>query len=227
MNGSRRGNELWIGLVAASAWALPCLITAFFGVEGRLDRFAGSVASLLIAVCFLLLAAGLGGWLLDRIPGLPAAFAGRAFFAAGLGLGAFSIGTFLVGLVRVPSAGTAWAVLIALSVLLARRTGGLLLALHAGCRDLAARRVSMGTALAAIIGVVFCLNLLRAFVPPMEYDEMEYHLAAPARYFRDGQITRIADNAYAHFPQNVEMLFLDAMVLRGGVEEGFALGASP
>jgi len=58
----------------------------------------------------------------------------------------------------------------------------------------------------------------------MDYDEMEYHLAAPARHVRAGRIAFIPDNVYASFPANVEMLFLDAMLLRGGAVQGLALG---
>ena len=66
---------------------------------------------------------------------------------------------------------------------------------------------------------------LAAPIPtPVEYDEMEYHLAGPAKYVRDGRISFISNNAYTSFPANVEMLFLDAMVIRGGVVDGFALG---
>jgi len=211
------------GLAAAATWLAPIFLTLLSGQDTMEGRFRGNLSSLLFAPLFLLVAAAVGDWLIDRVLRFKDNFAARWLFATGLGLGAFSIGTLLVGVVCVPPAWAAWAVLVLLNVLLAERAGRLLHILTDRLNGVT-KHSWLEVALLALIAALICLNMLRAFSPPMEYDELEYHLAAPAQYVRDGRISFISDNAYASFPANVEMLFLDGMIVRGGVVDGFALG---
>ncbi len=212
------------GLVVCGVWLVPCVVS-FVSTQATVGgRYAGNVASLLFAPLFVLLAVALGDWLLGLIVRQREILPGRWVFAAGLGLGAFSLGTFLVGLVVLPHALVGQGVLIVLAFLLRATTGAFLVALRRRIAEFFRARNWISFALVVIIAVLVLLNVLRAFVPPIEYDEMEYHLAAPATYARDGRISFIADNVYASFPANVEMLFLDGMILRGGVIEGLALG---
>ncbi len=68
------------------------------------------------------------------------------------------------------------------------------------------------------------LALLASTLPPgmlwpeegHGYDVLEYHLGVPREYFEAGRITYLPHNIYSNFPFNVEMLYLLAMVLRGG-----------
>ena len=57
-------------------------------------------------------------------------------------------------------------------------------------------------------------------VPPLDYDVIEYHLGAPAYWFREGRISFIRYNVYSNFPFNTEMLYLFSIVLAGGTEIG-------
>lgn len=223
MTGARDQAARRTGLVAGVMWLAPIFLALLSNQQTIEGRFRGNLSSLLFAPLFFLVAAAVGDWLLERVLRLKDDFTGRWVFAAGLGLGAFSIGTLLVGTVFIPPAWAAWSGLVLLNVLLAERVGRLLQALTGHLNGMA-RRPWLEVTLLAVIAVLVCLNMLRAFAPPMEYDEMEYHLAAPAQYVRDGRISFISDNAYASFPANVEMLFLDGMILRGGVVDGFALG---
>src|SRR5262249_12418412 len=52
------------------------------------------------------------------------------------------------------------------------------------------------------------------------YDVLEYHLAAPKQYFVQQRITYLPHNIYSNLPFNAEMLYLLAMILRGGPVEG-------
>ena len=218
------GRARAVGLIAAACWLAPIALSAVSSPDTVDGRRTGNVASLLFAPLFLLLATGAGNWLLDRAVRLREDFIGRWVLAAGLGLGAFSLGTLLVGVVALPPTVAVWGVLLILAVLLARRCGGLLIRLWARFNRFREERTTAEAVLVVLIGFLVMLNVLRAFVPPLEYDELEYHLAAPARYVRADRIGFLEDNAYASFPANVEMLFLDAMLLRGGVTEGLALG---
>lgn len=51
------------------------------------------------------------------------------------------------------------------------------------------------------------------------YDVLEYHLQVPKEYFLTGGIRYLPHNVYANFPGNVEMLYLQAMLLLGEVQE--------
>ena len=72
------------------------------------------------------------------------------------------------------------------------------------------------------------LTLLVAVIPPgllwaeegNGYDVLEYHLEMPREYFDAGRITYAPHNVYANFPANAEMLYLLAMIVRGGPLEG-------
>jgi len=51
-----------------------------------------------------------------------------------------------------------------------------------------------------------------AFLPPLTYDGLEYHVGAPMQYIRDGKIHFLEENVYASFPALVEMLYLWGLV---------------
>ncbi len=53
--------------------------------------------------------------------------------------------------------------------------------------------------------------MLGAWVPPSEFDVLEYHLQAPKEFFR----TFVPHNIYANMPLGAEMHSLAAMTLLG------------
>ena len=59
-----------------------------------------------------------------------------------------------------------------------------------------------GAAAGSVLVAVLC-----AFAPPTYYDSLVYHLALPLRYLQEGRIGFVPYNQYAHFPQNMEMIF--------------------
>jgi hypothetical protein len=69
-----------------------------------------------------------------------------------------------------------------------------------------------GKAMLACIIVAGLLSLPGTFAPPFEYDELEYHLGAPAEYIRAGHIVFLPHNFYSNMPQLTEMLYLLGMV---------------
>lgn len=50
-------------------------------------------------------------------------------------------------------------------------------------------------------------GFLAAMSPPTYYDSLVYHLALPLRYLQEGRIGFVPYNQYAHFPQNMEMIY--------------------
>ncbi len=153
----------------------------------------------------------------------------------------FALGDFLLTLLRVHWANAAERLLCALPVgacawsLLALVFGSLgclfrwvwLAALAAVCGTWIARR---GRAFRGALPARFgrwdacclaaaapwaALCALAAFLPPWEYDVQEYHLAAPAEYWRAGKVFFLKNNVYANFPANGEMTYLLGMTLTG------------
>ena len=55
---------------------------------------------------------------------------------------------------------------------------------------------------------------------PHPYDVAAYHLQVPREWYESGRISQLRHNVYSHFPFNVEMHFLLAMLLRGGPWKG-------
>jgi hypothetical protein len=73
-----------------------------------------------------------------------------------------------------------------------------------------------------MLAILFILLLayFSCFVPPMDYDVLEYHLGAPAYWLREGRIGFIEHIVYSNFPFNTEMLYLFPMVLAGDAPIG-------
>lgn len=67
--------------------------------------------------------------------------------------------------------------------------------------------------LAACLGAVGAMAFLSSLAPPTAQDALVYHLAVPAKYVEAGRICEVPGNFFAHFPQNVEMLFGLALLL--------------
>jgi len=74
-----------------------------------------------------------------------------------------------------------------------------------------------------IVAAPTAILLLGACLPPgvlwdfeaRGYDALEYHLQAPREYFDAGRIQFLPHNVYASFPQQMEMLYLLLMHLKG------------
>jgi len=140
----------------------------------------------------------------------------RVALASGLGLAGLALGLLLLGLAGFATRASA--------------AGLLLLMLLAGHRELvpalqAARRdaesgcerlpglgwMALGLLLAAIVVLA-----PGAFLPPLDYDVLEYHIQLPREYIDLGGIRFLPHNTFSGFPQNMEMLTYLAFLLAGG-----------
>ena len=71
----------------------------------------------------------------------------------------------------------------------------------------------------ALLGVVaahLAINLVAALAPPTGVDSLVYHLAAPARYLREGGMVSIPSILESNYPLTVQMNFLFGLWIRGG-----------
>lgn len=69
--------------------------------------------------------------------------------------------------------------------------------------------------LLGIIAYSMILHLVGAFGPETHYDALVYHLAAPKDYLLRGRIEAVEGILHTNFPQNMGMLYLIGLVLRG------------
>ena len=83
--------------------------------------------------------------------------------------------------------------------------------LHERVRELRSVGPLAGACLSAIAVVTF----LRALAPSTAQDALIYHLTIPKTYIASGGLQFLPGNAYAQFPQNMEMLFALALLLDG------------
>ena len=179
--------------------------------------FFDHAASVAQAAIIVLNAAGMGAFILRRLR-LP----GGAVQAAGLGLGATSLLVLALG-----SAGLmdfAFAGLLVLpGLVFARDIARTLSGIARRAREFLSSRSVLPALLVIAVGLVLLLNVVRCFIPPLDYDVLEYHLGAPAQYWRDGGIGFLPRNVYAAMPSNSEMLYLFALGLKGDLIRGAAL----
>ncbi|MBI5630298.1 MAG: hypothetical protein HY921_05385 [Elusimicrobia bacterium] len=196
----------------------------------RPSGFAAA-ASLLLAVttvaryCGPAAEEGLWATLLFSLVALTAAGSGRVFagflnladvsdsqktlIGASLGLGVLSLGSFMLaacGLLNL------WAVILLLSLLWVVGFTEMrpMLASLAADRNLLRERPLASVAI--FLPLLLCFWM--TWVPPHQYDSLVYHLALPQAYVRAGGFSYPPHLIFSHFPQNGEMLFALALVLK-------------
>ena len=204
-------------------------MTVLVAVNPNLSLIGERLEFLLWAVFVVLTAIGLGGRLLGffRLPASPAgggeiSLLERGLTSFGLGLGVFSLVTLLLGLAGLLVRLIFFFALIAFLLLGLKE----LLALFRGLRNtLTQSRLSLfSLILVAFLALFFVLLFLAAFIPPLDYDDLEYHLGAPAQFFKAGRINFLKYNVYSNFPFNAEMLYLLSMTLLDSSTSGAILG---
>ncbi len=181
-------------------------------------RLLGHALDLLVALWLLLLGAALGRriWRGCRLPSVEETM--QVALSSGLGLGALSLLTFACGLLGWLSFWTVGAGLLLLSLLCARE-GWQVVRWSRAQIGLIVRAVRQATwldrLLWAYILLTALLMLLSALLPPTAWDALMYHLAVPAADIQQGRVLPSTANFQGYQPELVEMLYLDALLLRG------------
>ncbi|MEM7262834.1 MAG: phospholipid carrier-dependent glycosyltransferase [Planctomycetota bacterium] len=134
--------------------------------------------------------------------------------AAGLGLGVSVAVTVVGGFAGVLGAGT----IVACAVVFALLFAGEWYPLGARAR-IAARGVAeaVRTIPGATVLALLALALLTALSPAVSQDALHYHLEVPKRWLEAGGFVEVPGNVYSRFPMNMELLYLQALAVRGEV----------
>ena len=182
---------LWAGLVLAAFYAVQKPITAddvaaltSFGARFHdpfdLAASLDAVLNLIVAIAFVLIAAGVGSLLLSP-RAMPTPSAEHLLLSAGIGFGAIGLIAFACALLGFMRAEVFYAIGVSLAMISARRISNQLRALRIALRAMARLPILLRVAL----GVTFVMSLLIALTPPTAWDALVYHLAVP----RESSIT--------------------------------------
>jgi hypothetical protein len=180
---------------------------------GRLSYVIGAAVIVFASLC-----AGL--FILNRIGFSSLLRSEKAAFAVGLGLGVFSLTTLglgVAGLLLPQAFGPLVIVVAGIGIVRGIKFVSRL-------RNPGEPWSPLDRTFAALAALGALVTLVYAFMPPVYFDGLEYHLGAAAQHYRAGRISYIAHNVYSNFPSNGEMLYLLSMVLTGGKLSGAILG---
>jgi hypothetical protein len=202
----------WLG-IAALLWLVAVVVLYYVPHKPFLleDVFgaARALRDLVTAAAILSLAGGLG---LRLVPRSHPDTLASASMQASLGLGIFSLGVLVAGLVPIYRAGFGWLALALLAVLLWRPTRAWLTSLG----DLVPSLLSANRfvwAVCGLVGLILIASLAEALAPPAHFDALVYHLALPAEFLSAERLIFTPGNPYWGMPLGAEMLYVWAMAV--------------
>jgi len=211
----------------AAALIIAAILVIMFMAAGVhlpvLEMIGRRLYLLLLAVVIVGAATGVGLRLLDLFRAHGQGASPRILLGAALGMGVFSFATLLLGLLGLLYQ-PVFVILVAAGAVCGGKPTTRALKEAAAEVKNAWPPAPFELLLWLVIFLVLCMNLLGAFAPPWAYDDLTYHLGAPARFFRMGRIAFLSDNVYSNFPENVETWYLASMVMSGSALTGAFLG---
>lgn len=167
------------------------------------------------AILLLTILAGsesLGRWPIRRFLGPDISPLSFFLLSTGLGLGAVSYVILLAGFLGVLYPAFFKGILVVLAV------SGVV-----GLPDLR-RRIIWRASLSPfeiffglVFGISSSFSLVAALVPPVYYDIVSYHYAAPGQYMMANRIFFVPENLHASVPFTMEMLYMLGLSLRGPI----------
>lgn len=189
------GMSLLFGLYTAASYFLPAFQW-------------GLLATLQLALV-MLIATGTGRVLLRALGLSDVSDSQKTLIGCTLGLGILSLAIFFLAALHILQGWTVSLMLAALWLVGFTELRPIILSLGAN-RNLLAERPLAAGAILLFLGLVFWM----AWVPPHQYDSLVYHLALPRAYLREGGLVALDHLMYSHFPQNGEMLFALALLMK-------------
>lgn len=201
-----------IALVPYIAGAV--ILGAFYFLHYPIPGFWPRLGQAGAAVLGVALCAGVGGavWRLFQWPEAESSLE-RALFRVGAGLPVLSLSLLLWGVLGFYAPAAIGLLLAGLAVFCWEDVRALASSAGAWRAD----GGGWGRAAGGLGVFALALTALCAFAPPSYYDSLVYHLALPAKYLQEGRVGFVAYNQYAHFPQNMEMIYGAFLALSGDV----------
>ncbi len=141
-------------------------------------------------------------------------------FSTAIGLGAFSIGTFLVGLAGLLYELFIYGILAALTIVFRNDINGLYSAIKLFLSKMSSDKQDKGvftTAVMLILLLFGVMNFIGALGPEIMYDSLVYHLTCPKMYVDSHKIAEMAHEFRSYWPENMEMFFTLGLLLKGQI----------
>ncbi|MBI3549018.1 MAG: phospholipid carrier-dependent glycosyltransferase [Elusimicrobia bacterium] len=186
---------LCLGLVQAARYFLPV--------------FAPALQSSALLVVVVLLCTGTGRLALRYLVTHELSESEKTLIGCTLGLGILTQGMFALGIAGVLHLWSVIALLGGLWIVGFTEMKDVIVSLGAN-RNLLKERPPWTIGILALLAATFFVS----WVPPHQYDSLVYHLPLAAEYARTGRIAPVEGLLFSHFPQNGEMLFTAALVLK-------------
>ena len=84
-----------------------------------------------------------------------------------------------------------------------------------GISEIYRNRTRFNTVILSLIGLIFIIQLIQSFAPPLHYDALNYHLTLPKTYLINEKIGDLDWLVMSGMPQTTEMLYLNMMAIAG------------
>jgi 4-amino-4-deoxy-L-arabinose transferase-like glycosyltransferase len=139
----------------------------------------------------------------------------RGALAAGLGLGLLSHLTLLLALLRLLYPAIAFGALAALLAATRRFLWRGAQVIWAGARGVLADQAPGRLFLLGAVLVFLSIGAVQTMAPAVQYDDLHYHLYAPAQHVAAHRLTLLPDVIQSFFYQGVEMLYTLAFLVGG------------
>lgn len=211
------GLGIWAGW---GRWVLTGSLVIGGGIVVTTALASGSLGGVLTAVWIVAVGVGVGDWLLRRA-GLASSvgFSSRLVLGGALGLGVLALGVLGLGLARGLHRWLVGLLLALVTVAVGPSLRRLVGVARQRWRVVHAECTSGGTGFAGVVAAALGLCLVGAWLwalaPCVWYDELNYQVAAPAVYAREGAIVDRPEEyrfVWAHY---VSMLFTLGIVVGG------------
>lgn len=193
--------------------AAATLLFALFTWAGYFwDAWRAPLMAMLQLAVTVLIATGCGRVLLRVLGFADISDSQKTLIGCTMGLGLLAFGTLgLAGLKGLTG--------LSMALLLAGMWLVGFTEMRAVVMSLASNRNLLGAqpAPAALVFAFVALVFFTTWIPPHQYDSLVYHLPLAKEYVRTGGIGRVEPLIYMHFPQNAEMLFTLALLMRSDI----------
>ena len=213
-----------VGLLVSagrSNWVLLGSVALGGGIVAVTVLASGALFGVLAVGWITVLGLGVGEWVLNRA-GLTSSVGvlSRGVLGAAVGLGVLALTVLAVGLAGGLHRPLVYAVLALLTVAVWPSLRRLAQAVRARWRAGLATRPPGGSPFAALVAATLLLCLLAAWLwalaPSVWYDELNYQVAAPALYVREGAIVDREEEFRYVWAHNANMLFTLGIEIGGG-----------
>lgn len=201
-------------------WVLVGSLVLGGGIVAVTAVASGALPGVLAAAWITAVGVGVGEWILQRA-GFTVVLGvlSRLVLGGAVGLGVLALGVLAVGLAGGLRRPLLWAALALVTLAVwpsLRRLGG---AARRRWRAVHAEFADGGLAFAGIVAAALVLCLLGAWLwalaPSVWYDELNYQVAAPALYAREGAVVDRGEEFRFIWAHNANMLFTLGIVVGG------------